>query len=143
TDTDVFISPSGSGLYRLLRDTGELVWRSPEAQRLLAVNPKFVYATDRSGRLLVLDQRRGTVLSGYDTHDYVVPVSNHLSDRIYLAANDGLIVCLHDREYTLPVRNRPSLERPPAPPPAKAPPPKVAPKPAPEKPKEGDAGDKE
>jgi outer membrane protein assembly factor BamB len=142
TDTDVFLSPAGSGLYRLLRDTGELLWQNPQAQRFLAVNPKFVYATDPSGRLVVLDQRRGRLLSGYDTHDYVVPISNHVTDRIYLAANDGLIVCLHDREYTLPVRNRKSLEKPPPPPPGKTPP-KPAPKPAADKPKEGDAVDKE
>ena len=32
-------------------------------------------------------------------HDYVFPVVNGDTDRIYLAANDGLIVCLHDKEY--------------------------------------------
>jgi outer membrane protein assembly factor BamB len=136
TDADVYLSPVGSGLYRLRRDTGELVWQSPGAQRLLAVNPKFVYATDRSGRLLVVDQRRGTVLSGYDTHDYVVPISNDGTDRVYLAANDGLIVCLHDRAYAAPVYARRALA--PRPVPTKAPPPKRPPKPAAEKPKEGD-----
>jgi hypothetical protein len=141
TDTDVYLSPTGSGLYRLLRDSGELIWQSPAAQRLLAVNPKFVYASDGSGRLVVLDQRRGTVLSGLDTRDYVVPISNDLTDRVYLAAHDGLVVCLHDREYAAPVRNRRSLEKSPAP--AKAPAPKPAPKPPAAKPKEGDAMDKE
>jgi hypothetical protein len=134
TDTDVYLSPVGSGLYRLRRDTGQLIWQSPGAQRLLAVNPKFVYATDRSGRLLVVDQRLGTVLSGFDTHDYVVPISNDGTDRVYLAAHDGLIVCLHDREYAAPVYARRALA--PRPVPTKAPPPKRAPKA--EKPKEGD-----
>jgi hypothetical protein len=106
TDQDIYVSPAGAGLYRLLRETGQLVWQNATAQRLLAANPKFVYATDRSGRLLVLDQRSGRVLSGYDTHDYVVPISNGYTDRFYLAANDGLLICLHDREYPAPVPMR-------------------------------------
>ena len=111
TDQDVYVSPAGSGLYRLLRETGQLVWQSQPAQRFLAANPKFVYATDRSGQLVVLDQRRGTYLSGYDTHDYVVPVSNEYTDRFYLAANDGLLICLHDREYPTPVQMRKPPEK--------------------------------
>ena len=35
----------------------------PDVDRVLAVNPKFVYATDRSGRLVVLDRIRGNILS--------------------------------------------------------------------------------
>jgi outer membrane protein assembly factor BamB len=111
TDQDVYLSPAGAGLYRLLRETGQLVWHSGPAQRFLAANPKFVYATDRSGRLLVLDQWRGTYLSGYDTHDYVVPISNEYTDRFYLAANDGLLICLHDREYVTPVQMRRPTEK--------------------------------
>jgi outer membrane protein assembly factor BamB len=106
TDQDVYVSPAGSGLFRLLRESGQLVWHSPPAQRFLAANPKFVYATDRSGRLLVLDQRNGEYLSGYDTHDYVVPISNEYTDRAYLAANDGLLICLRDREYPTPIQMR-------------------------------------
>ena len=110
-DQDVYLSPAGAGLYRLLRETGQLVWQNGTAQRFLGSNPKFVYATDRSGRLLVLDQRRGTVLSGYDTHDFVVPISNPYSDRFYLAANDGLLICLHDREYAAPLQMRKPEEK--------------------------------
>jgi outer membrane protein assembly factor BamB len=115
TDADVYLSPAGSGLYRLARDSGGLVWRNPTAQHFLAANPKFVYATDRSGRLVVLDQRHGTLLSGYDTHDYTVSVGNDLTDRVYLAANDGLVVCLHDRAYPTPVSVRRTAAAPAAP----------------------------
>jgi outer membrane protein assembly factor BamB len=110
-DQDVYLSPAGSGLYRLLRETGQLVWHNDTAERFLASNPKFVYATNRSGMLVVLDQRRGRYLSGYDTHDYAVPISNEFTDRIYLAANDGLVICLHDREYATPVQMRKPAEK--------------------------------
>src|SRR5262249_46755249 len=83
--------------------SGEAVWRFSFGEDVLAVNPKFVYATDRSGRLVVLDRERGRELSCYNVRDFVVPTANELTDRLYLAANSGLIVCLHDRDYPTPV----------------------------------------
>src|SRR5262249_5745018 len=77
--------------------------RYPTGDKVLAVNPKFVYATDRAGRMVVLDRDRGRELSRYNVRDFVVPTANELTDRIYLAANDGLVVCLHDRDYPTPV----------------------------------------
>ena len=100
---------------------GDAVWKNVEGDSVLAVNKKFVYATDTGGRLLILDRARGTRLSRYNLSDFVVPVVNELTDRLYLAANSGLIVCLHDRdrEYATPVRMKRVLAPPPAVPPGK------------------------
>lgn len=106
TTRNVFVAPEGAGLHRIDRVSGMLEWSNPEATRFLAANPKFVYATDRTGRLLVLDYARGTRLSDFDTRDFVVPLGNEVSDRIYLAAHNGLLVCLHDRDYPTPLRNQ-------------------------------------
>ena len=79
---DLYVTAEGKGLARLNRDTGEPLWNirkrdfSPEADRILAVNPKFVYATDGGGRMLVLDRKNGRQLSRYDVHDFVFPVVN-------------------------------------------------------------------
>jgi outer membrane protein assembly factor BamB len=108
-DRDLYVSAEGKGLARLNRDTGEPDWNvrqsdfNPDADRLLAVNPKFVYAADGGGRMLVLDRKNGRQLSRYDIRDFVFPVVNGASDRIYLAANNGLIVCLHDKDYAQPL----------------------------------------
>lgn len=104
-EKDLYLTADHKGLVRLNRDTGEPLWNirkqdySPEADRLMAVNPKFVYAADRVGRLLVLDRKNGAPLSRFDVHDFVFPVVNADTDRLYLAANDGLIVCMHDKDY--------------------------------------------
>ncbi|HBI46648.1 MAG TPA: hypothetical protein DDY78_27910 [Planctomycetales bacterium] len=108
-DKDLYVTAVGKGLTRLNRDTGEPVWNlrqsdfNPEADRILAVNPKFVYATDGGGRMLVLDRKNGRPLSRYDIRDFVFPVVNGATDRIYLASNDGLVVCLHDKDYVRPL----------------------------------------
>jgi outer membrane protein assembly factor BamB len=112
----VFAVSEGQGLACLDRATGDPVWKLPygrrvvpynaEADRFLAANPKFVYALDRSGRLLVLDRARGTTLSVLDVRDFVVPYVNDRTDRLLLAANNGMILCLHDRDYAEPFEHR-------------------------------------
>ncbi len=116
TAEDLYIVAARQGMTRLDRATGQPLWRIPvrggltesnaAANYFLAANPKYVYALDFSGHFLVLDRRRGVTLSGFDSRDFVYPISNPVSDRIYLAANNGLIVCLHDREYAKSIRHR-------------------------------------
>jgi outer membrane protein assembly factor BamB len=119
-ENDVYVTSERDGLIRLDRPTGTPLWRIPDgrtfsegnrqADRFLAANNKFVYATDPSGRLLILDRKRGTLLSRFDTRDFRFPVPNEVTDRLYLAANNGLIVCLRDRDQTTPIRHRRSEE---------------------------------
>ena len=118
TGRDVFVTSEQGGLTRIERATGEAAWRVPSgprgatdgnllATRFLAANPKFVYAGDDSGRLLVLDYQRGTLLSSYAcSHDFVFPVVNDVDDRVLLAANNGLLISLHDRDYPAPYYHR-------------------------------------
>jgi hypothetical protein len=116
TEEDVFVVAQRHGMTRLNRATGETMWRiparggllenNPAADRFLAANPKYVYAADYSGRLLVLERRRGITLSGFDFKDFVFPIANEVTDRLYLAANSGILVCLHDRDYARPIRHR-------------------------------------
>jgi hypothetical protein len=117
TDDDVFVTSERGGLERLNRRDrevrspgrdriyfgGDVVWRNAEARRFLATNDRFVYATDRLGRLLVLDYDRGTLMARFDTMDWKVAVSNPWSDRFFLAAQDGQILCLHNRDSRTPV----------------------------------------
>jgi outer membrane protein assembly factor BamB len=99
TDRDVFVTPSKGGMLRLHRRNGEPVWRNSDAQQFLATNNRFVYALDRFGNLLVLDHERGKELARYDMRDWVIPVANDITDRIYLASHDGQILCLHHRDF--------------------------------------------
>jgi len=103
TDDSIYLAAERAGLYRIDRITGEMIWRNPHADRFLAVNKKFVYAVDNLGTLLILDRANGTQLASYaGTREFVVPLANEVDDRIYLASNDGLLICLHDRDYARP-----------------------------------------
>jgi outer membrane protein assembly factor BamB len=118
TDEDLYVTAARGGVSRLNRATGDQVWRNPTAVRFLAVNPKFVYAVDRLGRLIVLDRALGTTLTVLDTKDYVVEVRNENTDRVLLGANDGTLISLHDKAYPTPLRLQTGE---PAAPPAEAP----------------------
>jgi outer membrane protein assembly factor BamB len=148
TDDSVYVSAQRAGMYRLDRATGNLIWNNAAAYRFLAANQKFVYAMDVHDTLLVLDRERGSQMASYaGVQDFAVPLSNELTDRIYLASNDGLLICLHDRANARPVRvkNVPELkptirqaeDKKPAP--EKGPPAK----PATAKPKDKDKGDED
>jgi hypothetical protein len=101
SDDDVFLSVARKGLMRLDRLNGEPRWKTAaaSADRVIASNPKFVYALDRESRLVVLDRARGTEVSRLDSRDFPYPIVNEHSDRIFLAAHDGTILCLYDRDY--------------------------------------------
>jgi outer membrane protein assembly factor BamB len=119
-DKDLFVTSETEGMARLDRASGESQWKVPrgrgfvetnyDADRFLAANNRFVYATDHSNRLLVLDRKRGVRLSMLDTRAFHVPIVNEVTDRLYLAANDGVIVCLRDRDLPTPIRHRMALE---------------------------------
>lgn len=103
TDDDLYVVSLRGGLVRMERETGNEVWQNPVARHYVAINPKFVYATDHFNRLLVMDRRRGEVLGRLDTSEYVFPVQNETTDRILLAAHDGTVLCLNDKAYPSPV----------------------------------------
>ncbi|HEX4608570.1 MAG TPA: PQQ-binding-like beta-propeller repeat protein [Urbifossiella sp.] len=116
----VFASGDRSGVVRVDRATGGVVWRTDRmADRLLAVNQDFAYVKEKQGKLLVFDVRRPTEpqtgraapLTSLDLPEFNIPVVNTVSDRLFLAADNGLIVCLRDAspKYEQPVRMHPGV----------------------------------
>lgn len=115
TDDGVFAAGDNSGVSRVDRKTGEVIWRSDSAiDRVIAVNQEFAYLRDRQGRLHVFDARRpsdassrhSVPLASINLQEFNIPITNTVSDRIFLAADNGLIVCLRDssQKYARPMR---------------------------------------
>ena len=133
TDDSLYVVGERRGLIRLKRDTLAPLWverlpdgrirpkQNPDVVRLLAVSPRtkldaragekqrdvyssaYVYGLDRQGKLLVIDADRGDTLSSFDVSAFTLPIANERDDRIYIAANSGLLVCMHDRLKVRPV----------------------------------------
>jgi outer membrane protein assembly factor BamB len=111
TDEDLFLTSERGGLTRFVRANGEVLWQNPAAVRFVASNPKFVYARDGAGRLLILDRGRGTTLTALDLREFTFSLPNSETDRLVLGADDGSMISLHDRAYPqqLRLRNPPAI----------------------------------
>ncbi len=117
----VYASSDNGGVTCVERATGKLVWRSASsADRVIGANEEFLYVRDHRGRLLVYDAKRpsdparriAAPLGSVNLPEFNVNIINTANDRIYLAANNGLIVCLRDAspKYTKPVVIWPPME---------------------------------
>jgi hypothetical protein len=83
---------------------------------------------------MVIDAVRGSTLSSFDVSAFTVPITNEVNDRLYLAANSGLLLCIHDRTRVKPeLLNKPAAVKKAAPEPEPEPEPKKGPDAAPKK----------
>lgn len=111
TEDDLFVI-TRNGLTRLEARTGKIGWTVNQGtnnvgyqlgmHNVVAVNPKFVYAFDRPGKLHIFERKLGRELANVDWADFNVPIPNFSNDRLLLASHSGKLVCLRDREYLLP-----------------------------------------
>jgi len=113
TDNEIFVTGERNGLVKLSRETGYPMWNinngnrftqsQEKSDRLIAANSKFLYTLDRSGRMVIIDRNNGAYLTTWDIHDFVFPVVNRTNDRIFLAANNGLLISMRDRDFVKPM----------------------------------------
>jgi outer membrane protein assembly factor BamB len=109
---EVFLTTIQHELHRLDRASGESMWRdkrgvldrsAPEVDRVVAVNDKVIFAKNTMGDLVALDRRRGLPLGSVQTREFTFAFANSTTDRVYLSAHNGLLICLHDRDNSRPV----------------------------------------
>jgi hypothetical protein len=104
TDRDVFIKVEKGGFFRVDRTDGKDIWSNKQALQFMSCNRLFVYTRDAAGSLLIHDYIRGTTMAEWDLRDWGISVPNELTDRIYLAHNDGQLLCLNNHDYPQPAR---------------------------------------
>ncbi len=108
-DDRVYIITQLGGMYCLDATNGKDIWWAPNLRKFVAASQTRLYATDRFGRILVLNAQNGARLDTLATEGIPVKLANYASDRIFLADDTGLIQCLHEVEQTQPLLH--GLER--------------------------------
>jgi hypothetical protein len=83
---------------------GEL-WFARDAVQFVAASKARIYASDRIGRLLVLDAKSGARLDTVPTETASIKLLNTDTDRIFIADKGGLIQCLHEVELSRPIEH--------------------------------------
>lgn len=102
----VYVGGDRTGSVRINVKTGEVDWRTDaEVDRIVAVNDVHVFGRDRKGNLHMYAKGKAdpnTLLArpvgSLNAADFGVNVTNSVTDRVLLAADNGLIVCLKDAD---------------------------------------------
>jgi outer membrane protein assembly factor BamB len=93
--------------YSIDMKNGSERWRldTPGRGRLLAVSPSRIYGISPDGGIAIIQRADGQILStpeksiqsyGVDLKNYPHRMGNDFNDRIYLATDDGLLLCLRE-----------------------------------------------
>ncbi len=109
---NVYLTPEHSGLFRINADTGVEYWFRNGIEKLVAVNPQHVYGVDRLNHLVKMNRDTGGVISGLQLGPLTVRMTNQRTDRIYLATEEGLVICLREIERDLPHYHQNPQEQP-------------------------------
>lgn len=95
-----------SGVARISRKNGEVTWRTDEtADTILALNDDVVYVRDKLGILRVYDRnritdattKRAVEIGALNLSGFTVPATNEQTDRLFMASDAGLLICLRDK----------------------------------------------
>src|SRR5262249_44029664 len=109
---DIFITTARSQLYRVNRKTGASGWRETRRaldrhvsgiEHFLAANDRFIYGQSSSNELVILDRERGVELGRIPMTGFLLGYENQTTDRVYLAANNGTLICLRDLNAPKPI----------------------------------------
>lgn len=111
-DDDLFLILHGGGVVTISATTGERKWSAPRATEFLAATPSIVFASGPIGGVLLLSREDGAALGTLPLRQFQHRISNDRTDRLYLATDSGLVVCLRERGREFPIYYRYPEQRP-------------------------------
>ncbi len=103
---NVFITPQIEGMYCLNSVSGIIKWRQPRATEFLASTDDYVFASDALNNVLILAQSDGAVVGSLPLRSLSVRMANDRTDRVYLASEDGLVVCIREDGRDFPIYHK-------------------------------------
>jgi outer membrane protein assembly factor BamB len=95
-DKHVYVASAEPALHALNSDNGREYWTVPGVSHFGAQGKGRLYASDRFGNILVIDEKSGSILSHMRTDEGQYTLVNSQTDRLYLVNDVGLIQCLHE-----------------------------------------------
>ncbi len=96
-DSEVYLFPDRGNMYKLSADTGRPYWSVPRMIDFLAASTARVYVTDKHNNFSILSRENGELLGMFPLGQFTKHLANDHSDRIYLATESGLLMCLHEQ----------------------------------------------
>ena len=99
----LYVSTYQKGMFCLDAVKGEKIWQTPGIKRFLSRTKTRLYTVDNRNNLTVLDVQSGQVLGSMPLNNNKIQYRNEITDRIYLASEDGMIQCLAQIDQEKPI----------------------------------------
>ena len=93
-------------MYCLEPATGSRRWWRPDLTNFIALTGGAVATSDLDGNLIMVSRDRGETIGSLPLRRYSVRTGNDRTDRIYLATESGLLICLRQLGHNFPVYHR-------------------------------------
>ena len=101
-----FVASFEPALHALDSKTGAGKWAAPGVSHFAARGKERVYASDRSGNVLILDSATGRSVGRLPVVEGQETLVNDQTDRIFLVNDRGLVQCLHEIGVNEPIMYR-------------------------------------
>ena len=105
-DNDLYVMPDRGGMYCLDPVTGARRWWNPDLTNFIALVGGSVAASDANGNFVMVSRDKGETIGSLPLRRYTVRTGNDRTDRIFLATESGLLICLRQLGHTFPVYHR-------------------------------------
>jgi hypothetical protein len=117
---DLFALAEGAGLLCITNHdepdkglkAGQLRWRSPSSTRIIGCSKENVYAADLYDNFQILARKDGRPIASLPARSFPISSDNQFTDRLYMSTEDGLILCLHEKQNVKPYRHPQTYEEP-------------------------------
>jgi outer membrane protein assembly factor BamB len=105
-DDQMFVTPARGGMHCWSASTGKPQWWRGRTSEFLAATPSLIFASDDLGNLVILERKTGTTLAALPWGRFSVRVANDRTDRLFMATESGLVVCIHERDREFPLYHK-------------------------------------
>ena len=99
----LYVPTYQKGMFCLDAVKGEKIWQTPGITKFLARTNSRIYTVDSRNNLTVLEVQSGQVLGSMPLNNNKIQYLNEITDRIYVATEDGMIQCLAQIDQEKPI----------------------------------------
>lgn len=102
--TRVYVTPETLGTYALNADTGSQIWDLPQeqARQVLMVGQSRLYAFNSQKEIAIIQTSDGKVVGKLPYRQFTMTPTNDRTDRMFLVTQEGMVVCLKERDSAIP-----------------------------------------
>jgi outer membrane protein assembly factor BamB len=98
----VYIFPHGEGVFSVDKRTGVREWWLPGMVDFVGATRNLLFLTDRTNNVVVVNRLSGYVIGVMPLKGFSVRYGNELTDRLIMATETGLTVCIREDGQEFP-----------------------------------------